>query len=85
MYHLILHCNKKNINNNYNNINSLPLVIAGKRASLFENINLKLLSFSVLSAYIYGCSSIFPKLIVYGNLFIITTFLLHIKFFFIFI
>lgn len=77
---LNLHCNKKNINND-NNINSLPLIIAGKRASLFENVNLKLLSFSVLSAYIYGCSSIFQKLIAYDNLFIIQTFLTIFTFF----
>lgn len=77
---LNLHCNKKNINND-NNINSLPLIIAGKRASLFENVNLKLLSFSVLSAYIYGCSSIFQKLIGYDNLFIIQTFLTIFTFF----
>ena len=77
---LNLHCNKKNINND-NNINSLPLVIAGKKASLFENINLKLLSYSVLSAYIYGCSSIFQKLINYDNLFLIQTFLIIFTFF----
>ena len=78
---LNLHCNKKNINSDNNNINSLPLIIAGKRASLFENINLKLLSYSVLSAYIYGCSSIFQKLIGYDNLFIIQTFLTIFTFF----
>ena len=72
---LNLHCNKKNINSDNNNINSLPLIIAGKRASLFENVNLKLLSYSVLSAYIYGCSSIFQKLIGYDNSFLIQTFL----------
>ena len=77
---LNLHYNKKNINSD-NNINSLPLIIAGKRASLFENINLKLLSYSVLSAYIYGCSSIFQKLIGYDNLFIIQTFLTIFTFF----
>ena len=77
---LNLHCNRKNINND-NNINSLPLVIAGKKASLFENVNLKLLSYSVLSAYIYGCSSIFQKLINYDNLFIIQTSLTIFTFF----
>ena len=77
---LNLHCNKKNINND-NNINSLPLVIAGKNVSLFENVNLKLLSFSVLSAYIYGCSSIFQKLIGYDNSFLIQTFLTIFTFF----
>ena len=35
---LNLHCNKKNINSDNNNINSLPLVIAGKNVSLFENV-----------------------------------------------
>ena len=78
---LNLHCNKKNINSDKNNINSLPLIIAGKRASLFENVNLKLLSYSVLSAYIYGFSSIFQKLIGYDNLFIIQTFLTIFTFF----
>lgn len=78
---LNLHCNKKNISSDNNNINSLPLVIAGKKASLFENINLKLLSYSALSAYIYGCSSIFQKLINYDNLFIIQTFLTIFTFF----
>ena len=78
---LNLHCNKKNINSDNNNINSLPLVIAGKKASLFENINIKLLSYSALSAYIYGCSSIFQKLIGYDNLFIIQTFLTIFTFF----
>ena len=78
---LNLHCNKKNINSDNNNINSLPLVIAGKKASLFENINIKLLSYSALSAYIYGCSSIFQKLIDYDNLFIIQTSLTIFTFF----
>ena len=78
---LNLHCNKKNINSDNNNINSLPLIIAGKRASLFENVNLKLLSYSVLSAYIYGCSSIFQKLIGYDNSFLIQTFLTIFTFF----
>ena len=80
---LNLHCNRKNIKSK-TKVEPLPLIIAGKKVSIFENINLKLFSYSVLSAYIYGCSSIFQKLIGYDNLFIIRTFLTIFTYFFFF-
>ena len=49
------------------NSKSLPLEFSGKKAKLIEDINIKLLSYSALSAYFYGCSSIFQKLIGYDN------------------
>ena len=63
-----------NLNSN-NNLN-LTEEFSGKKASLFEQININLLLYSLLSAYIYSCSSIMQKLIgINDNLFLIQTIL----------
>ena len=54
---LNLHCK------NDSHIKSLSEEFSGKKAKIFETINLKLISYSALTAYIYGCSSILEKLI----------------------
>ena len=54
---LNLHCK------NDSHVKSLSEEFSGKKARIFETINLKLISYSALTAYIYGCSSILEKLI----------------------
>lgn len=59
------------------------LKFSGKTAALIENISLKLLSFSLLSAYIYGLSSIISdgsikaKIIIAAAIFILLVFSSH--------
>ena len=62
------------------NVKSFPLEFSGKKAKLIEDVNIKILSYSALSAYIYGCSSIFQKLIQYDNIFVIETLLMFFIF-----
>jgi len=63
------------------NVKSFPLEFSGKKAKLIEEVNIKLLSYSALSAYFYGCSSIFQKLIGSDNSFLIQTLLMFLVLF----